>query len=175
MKWPPIIPKKAALAAAAGALLALAVLPGCKKAVHPAAPPPAKPAAGTNTTAAAGTNVVGKSSISVFNAGPPPGNKGRDPFNPDSTVRNPVPVQVPITASRAGPADPQLKLFGVVGSPGRWLATINSAILAVNEEASVRVPGGSVKLKVVEIGPGYADVMVEGSSVKRRLTMSQKD
>jgi hypothetical protein len=176
MKMPPIIPKKAALAALAGALLALAVLPGCKKAVHPAAPPPAKPAAGTNTTAGTGTNVVKEDpSISVFNDGLPPGNKGKDPFNPDSTVRNPAPLQVPKTVSATGPADPQLKLLGVVGSPGRWLATINTAILAVNEEATVRVPGGSVKLKVVEIGPGYADVIVEGSAVKRRLTMSQKD
>jgi len=174
MKLPTPFPKKAAAAALAGALLALAVLPGCKKAVRPAAPPPAKPAASTNTAAGTGTNLVTEF-VSVFDDSPPPGNKGRDPFNPDSTNRNPVAPLIAKTPSSAGPVDPQLKLQGVGGSPGRWVAVINNHILTVTDPAeTIRVPGGTITLKVIEIGSNYADVTVEGTAGVRRLTMDQK-
>jgi hypothetical protein len=109
----------------------------------------------------------------VFDNSLPPGNKGRDPFNPNSQ-RGFKPVDLAMRpGSPAAPADPQLKLLGVVGSPGRWLAAINNQTLAVREEATIRVPGGSVRLSVVEIGSNYADVMVEGSALTKRLTLSQ--
>ena len=176
MKWPPLIPKQAALAAVAGALLALAVLPGCKKTVRPAPPPPANPAAVTNTAAGTVTNHAAEF-VSVFDDSPPPGNKGRDPFNPDSHVRDPAAPAVPKTNGPVGPADPQLKLLSVVGSPGRWLATINNQSFFLNEEATVRLPGDSaakLKVKVIGIGSNYADVTVEGIAGTKHLTMGQK-
>jgi hypothetical protein len=174
MKVPPLFPKQAAAAALAGAMMALAVLPGCKKAARPPAPPPAKPAADTNTAAGTGTNLVTEF-VSVFDDSPPPGNKGRDPFNPDSTSRNPpVAPSIAKAISVAGPVDPQLKLLGVVGSPGRRLVTINNQFFLLNEEAAVRVSGGTVKVKVVEIGSNYAKVTVEGTAGIKTLTMDQK-
>lgn len=175
MNWPPLIPKKAALAATAAVLLALAVLPGCKKAAHPGAPPPPKPAAATNTTTGTGTN-LSTEKVSVFDDSPPPGNKGRDPFNPDSHSRDPAAPAIPKTNSPAGPVELQLKLQAVGGSPGRWVAVINNHILTVADPAeTVRFPGGgAVKLKVVEIGSNYADVTVDGTAEIKHLTMDQK-
>jgi hypothetical protein len=176
MKSPTSFPKKAAAAALAGALLALAVLPGCgKKPARPAASPPAKPAAGTNTTAGTTTNVAAEY-VSVFNDSPPPGNIGRDPFNPDSTNRNPAAPSIPKPISSAGPVDAQLKLQGVGGSPGRWVAVINNHILTVTDPPeTIRVSGGgTITLKVVEIGSNYADVTIEGTAGIKRLTINQK-
>jgi predicted small lipoprotein YifL len=176
MKSPAPYPKKAAVAALAGALMALAVLPGCgKKAPTPAAHPPAKPAAVTNTTAEAATNGEAEF-VSVFDDSPPPGNKGRDPFNPDSTNRNPAAPSIPKTTSAAGPVDAQLKLQGVGGSPGRWVAVINNHILTVTDPPeTIRVSGGgAITLKVVEIGSNYADVTIEGTAGIKRLTINQK-
>jgi hypothetical protein len=68
-----------------------------------------------------------------------------------------------------------LKLYSVAGSPGRWLAVINNQILATNDPATaVRVPGGTVMVKVVEIGEDYANVTIDGGAVKQHLTMGQK-
>ncbi|MGA2543627.1 MAG: hypothetical protein ABSG78_18925 [Verrucomicrobiota bacterium] len=173
MKLPRTCPKKAALAALAGVLMALTVLPGCKKPVKPAAPAPLKPAAGVTTAVVTATNLPAEF-VSVFDDSPPPGNKGRDPFNPDSTLRNPV-SEAPKRTDAVARVDPQLRLYSVTGSPGRWLAVINNQILAVTDPATpVRVPGGTVMVKVVEIGEDYADVTVDGGAVKKRLTMGQR-
>jgi hypothetical protein len=164
--------KIAILAAVAGAALALAVLPGCKKAPKPAAPAPPKPAA-EKTNAIVATNLSSEF-VSVFDDSPPPGNKGRDPFNPDSNSRYPV-SEAPKSTTSASLEPPQLKLYSVVGSPGRWLAVINNQILATNDPATaVRVPGGTVMVKVVEIGEDYANVTIDGGAVKQHLTMGQK-
>ncbi|HXR07228.1 MAG TPA: hypothetical protein VN765_07845 [Candidatus Acidoferrum sp.] len=173
MKLPRTCPKKAALAALAGMLMALTVLTGCKKPAKPAGPAPLKPAAGATTAVVTATNLPAEF-VSVFDDSPPPGNKGRDPFNPDSTLRNPVSV-APKPSVAVGRVDPQLRLYSVTGSPGRWLAVINNQILAVTDPpTSVRVPGGTVMVKVVEIGEDYADVTVDGGAVKKRLTMGQR-
>jgi hypothetical protein len=73
--------------------------------------------------------------------------------------------------------EPQLRLLSVVGSPGRWLATINNQYFRLNEEAVVRAAGDStvkLKLTLVGIGSNYADVTVEGTAGIKHLTMEQK-
>ncbi len=160
------------LAAVAVAALALTVLSGCKKAPKPAAPVHLKTAA-DNTNAVSSTNLPVEF-VSVFDDSPPPGNKGRDPFNPDSTSRYPA-SEAPKPTGPASPVAPQLKLYSVAGSPGHWLAVINNQILATNDPpTAVRVPGGTVMVKVVEIGEDYADVTLDGGAVKQHLTMGQK-
>ena len=171
-----LFPKQAALAAGAGAILALAVLPGCKKAAHPGAPTLKKPpavaaAAGTNTPAATATNAVPEFD-SVFDDSPPPGNKGRDPFNPLSNRRNPAPPKMVNNNTPPGPADAQFRLQSVAGREGKWVAVINNHILTVGEEETIKVPGGSVHVKVVEIGKDYADIIVDGT--QKHLTMGQR-
>ena len=65
-----------------------------------------------------------------------------------------------------------LKLYSVTGPP--WLAAINNQILAVTDQPThVRVTGGNVLVKVVQIGPDYADVTVNGGNIQR-LTIGQK-
>ena len=55
-----------------------------------------------------------------------------------------------------------LLLKGIVGSATHRLAVVNNQILETGETAPVRVAGGIVKVKCVEIGDSYAIVMVEG-------------
>ncbi len=168
-------PKKAALAAVAGVLLALAVLPGCNKAAKPVAAALPKPAPVAKTTGGTGTNLPAEF-VSVFDDSPPPGNTGRDPFNPDSTLRNPAAVGPKITATTVVAA-PLLRLYSVTGSPGRWMVVINNQIIdstEINKPIPVRVPGGIVTVRVVEIGEDYANVTVDGSLATKRLTMGQK-
>jgi hypothetical protein len=173
MKLLRIFPQRTALAVLAGALLALALLPGCKKAAKPAPPAAPKPAAHLNTNAVPGANLPTEF-VSVFDDSLPPGNKGRDPFNPDSTSRNPAAAEPKSTAPTA-PVAPQLKLYGITGSRGHWLAHINNQFLMLTDPAtSVRVPGGTVKVKIVEIGEDYADITIDDSATKTRLTMGQK-
>jgi hypothetical protein len=173
MKPPRPQTKIAMLAALACAVLALALLPGCKKAPKPAAPPLPKPAANkTNAVAAASLPLE---FVSVFDDSPPPGNKGRDPFNPDSTSRYPA-AEAPKSTAPSSSEPPLLKLYSVAGSPGRWLAVINNQILATNDDpTAVRIQGGrTVMVKVVEIGEDYADVTIDGGAVRQHLTMGQK-
>jgi hypothetical protein len=178
MKLPPLFPKKTTLATLTGALMALALLPGCNKTARPAAPGTPKPAAGgaaaaASTTAGSRTDLAAEF-VSVFNDSPHPGNKGRDPFNPNSHALDPAPPPPSRPGSPTGLADPQLRLFGVVGSSKRWLATINNHVFEVKEKATITVPGGKVTVQVVEIGSNYADVMVEGNTVTKRLTLSKE-
>jgi len=173
MKLLRIFPQRTALAVLAGALLALALLPGCKKAVKPAPPGAPKPAARLNTNAVPGASLPTEF-VSVFDDSPPPGNKGRDPFNPDSTSRNPAAVEPKSTAPTA-PTAPQLKLYGITGSPGHWLADINRQYLTVTDPpAKIKVPGGTIMIKIVEIGEDYADITINDSATRTRLTMGQK-
>ena len=167
-------PKKAALAALAGALLALALLPGCKKAAKPPPPPHPKPAAtaSLNTNDAPGSGLPAEF-VSVFDDSPPPANKGRDPFNPDSTSRNPAAV-VPQPTAPTAPVAPVLKLYGITGSPGRWLAHINNQFLTLTDPAPVKVPGGTVTVKIVEIGEDYADVTINGSAAQNQINHGTK-
>ncbi len=145
----------------------------CKKAVKPAPPAHPRLAAIVNTNVVEATNLPSEF-VSVFDDSPPPGNKGRDPFNPDSTSRNPAAVVSKPSAPTA-PVAPQLKLYGITGSPGHWLADINRQYLTVSDPpALIKVPGGAVKIKIVEIGEDYADITINDSATKTRLTMGQK-
>jgi len=159
-------------------LLFLALLPGCKKKPAPAPGPAPKPAVAAVRTNSVATNTdMAAEFVSVFDDRPPPENSGLDPFNPQSSRR----VQAPPPISKGGAAQPpppaagQLKLLGIVGSPGRRLVQINNQLITITDPpTSVRIPGGTVIVKVVEIGEDYADVMVEGISGKQRLTIGQK-
>jgi len=142
MKLLRIFPQRTALAVLAGALLALALLAGCKKAAKPAPPAAPKPAAHVNTNAVPGASLPTEF-VSVFDDSPPPGNKGRDPFNPDSTSRNPAAVEPKSTAPTA-PVAPQLKLYSVTGSSGHWLAHINNQFLMLTDPATFP-PAASIR------------------------------
>ena len=153
---------------ATAAALVLCLASACKPSAPPAAAPkpvPAKPA-----PMAAGTNLTTVAYVSVFDDLMPP--KGRDPFFPNSHRRDPVPV-IPRNETPQSVAG-ELQLKGVIGSPGHRTALINSAILEVGEQDTVRVPSGRVKVKCLEIGEDYAVVRVEGEAQPKRLVLNKK-
>ena len=154
--------------AAAGAGVLLALFSGCS----PAKPAPPKPAAATTTTKA-GTSTATVADLanqfrSVFDDSLPPGNKGRDPFFPNSIRRMPAEMPKPITSTPAH-VEANFRLGGIEGRPGKRLAVINSSyILAVGEDADIKLPTGiKVHIHVVEIGADYAVIAVEGEGTKR--------
>ncbi len=79
-----------------------------------------------------------------------------------------------VAAARKAAVASDLLLKGIVGSATHRLAVINNQILETGETAPVRVAGGVVKVKCVEIGDNYAIVMVEGETGMQRLEMDKK-
>jgi hypothetical protein len=155
--------------AAAIAGLVLCLVPACKPAAAPAGP--AKPAPAKPAAVAPATNLVAVDYTSVFVELMPP--KGRDPFFPNSHRRDIVPM-VTTRPDRPSPPASELMLKGIVGAPNHRLALINNSILEVGEEDSVRVPGGHVRVKCLEIGQDYAVVKAEGEPQPKRLELNKK-
>ncbi|HEY3853666.1 MAG TPA: hypothetical protein VGO67_04650 [Verrucomicrobiae bacterium] len=152
----------------AGLLLALS--PGCKRAPMPAAKPPAPV---TKPVVAIATATVSTDAFkSAFEDLLPP--KGRDPFFPDSHRREPAPAPIVVAAARKAAVASDLLLKGIVGSANHRLAVVNNQILEKGETAPVRVAGGVVKVKCLEIGDSFALVMVEGETRMQRLEMDKK-
>jgi hypothetical protein len=148
----------------------LCFLPACKRGAAPAGGP--KPATIVKTNALPATNHLALEFRSVFEDQlmPP---RGRDPFFPNSHRRDPTPA--PRSPGEKPPPASGLMLKGVVGSPKHRLAVINNAILEVNEEGQVQVPGGRVRVKCLEIGEDFAVVKADGESQPKRLELKRKD
>jgi hypothetical protein len=148
--------------------LILCAVPACKPAAPPA--PAAKPAAAPNSAVASATNTAFVAKVSVFEQLMPP--KGRDPFFPNSHRREPEPVK------GGSPDKPlptaELVLKGIVGSTNHRLALVNDDILEVGEAGSVRVAGGHLGVRCLEIGEDYAVFKVEGEIQTKRLQLSKK-
>jgi hypothetical protein len=167
MRTPPPFWQGIQVAAAAG--LILCFVPACKPAAQPAAA--AKPAAAKPSTVAAAPSTAAPAIVSVFQQLMPP--NGRDPFFPNSRRREPEVAKGP-SPDRPPPAS-ELVLKGIVGSANHRLALINDdSIMEVGEEGSVRVPGGHVKLRCLEIGEDYAVIQVVGEVQTKRLQLSKK-
>jgi hypothetical protein len=152
-------------AAAAGLMLCMAL--ACKPSSSPAGR--GKVAAKTNTVFL-DISTTSNQNASVFEQLMPP--RGRDPFFPNSHRRDAVPT-LAIRRDRPPPAS-ELVLKGVVGAASHRMALINNAILERGEEGSVRVPGGHVKVRCMEIGEDYAVVKVDGEIQPRRLGLDKK-
>jgi hypothetical protein len=155
--------------AVVAALLMVCLAPGCKPAVKPASP--AKPAPPKAAAAVSDLHHAAVDHLSVFEELMPP--KGRDPFFPNSHRRDVVPVMA-TSPNMPPPPTSALVLKGVIGSPNHRMALINSSILEVGEEEAVRVPGGHVKVKCLEIGEDYAVIRAEGESQPKRLELNKK-
>jgi hypothetical protein len=154
-------------------LLALALLPGCRKPAPPApAPKPGAASAPQKTNAPAATTNLSLEFVSVFDD-TLPRDKARDPFYPDSTrtapgVTNTMPAPPPPQMA------PELKLLGISGSAARRVATINNSIVEAGEDPEIRTPSGTVSAHVVEIGADYVILAIKGETGRTRLTLEQK-
>jgi hypothetical protein len=165
MRNPPPFWHGIRVVAAAG--LTLCFVPACKPAAPPAAP--AKPAAAKTTAVAFATTNASLAVDSVFEQLMPP--KGRDPFFPNSHRRDPQPAK---GSPQEKPLASELVLKGIVGSANSRLALVNDDILKVGEVASVKVAGGHVEVKCLEIGEDYAVIKVTGELETKRLQISKK-
>jgi hypothetical protein len=147
--------------------LAAVWLGGCKKAPPPPLP---KPAVAAKPVAAAPVTTNDTSQfVSVFEDLPP--QVGKDPFFPTSHRRDPSAATAAQTHEHV---DQSLVLKGIVGSVGRRIAVINDETMEVGEQASVRTPGGHVRVKCLDIGVDYALIQVEGEPQSKKLVMEQK-
>jgi len=153
-----------------GLLLALSITAGCggKPAAAPVAAKPKAAAPKTNSVVEE-TNVSAKY-VSDFeeNLLAP---KGRDPFFPASSRRNPVPVAVAPTH-----VDPVLELTAVIRLGKRGQAVINHSSLEVGEQLSIRTPPENrlMVVRCLDIGDDYADIQVQGEAGPRRLVMKKR-
>jgi len=99
---------------------------------------------------------------------------GVDPFFPGSTRRK---VQQDSedgrkTARPVGVGALQLK--GIMGPPDKRIALINNLTFAKGEEGEVRVPGGKLKIKCVDIRPKSVVVTLEGQTEEHELILPEK-
>ena len=97
---------------------------------------------------------------------------GIDPFFPNSSRRAPKPKEMVAAPTRVT-ADPHridhITLKGITGTSDRRLALINNMAFASGEVGNVRVPGGSLKIRVLNISEKSVTVAVEGDSVPHEL------
>ncbi|HWD18505.1 MAG TPA: hypothetical protein VHB20_04445 [Verrucomicrobiae bacterium] len=162
-------PPRRGLLAGAACFVAVALLCGCKRPAPAAPAKPLTPIAAKTEAAAAAPAHDSNQFLSVFEDLPPA--KGKDPFFPTSHRREPA---APAMAAAKVRLDPTLVLKGIVGSAGRRIAVINSETMQVGEESPVRIPGGHVRVKCLEIGVNYVVVQVEGETQPKKLEMDQK-
>jgi hypothetical protein len=155
--------------AAASAGLILCLASACKPSAPPSGPPKTVTAAATKPVASASANVSAEY-VSTFEQLMPP--KGKDPFFPNSRRRDPV---APLIRAPNSPLpEAVVTLKGIVGGIQHRLAVINNAILEVGEAGSVKVPGGHVQVRCMEIGEDYAVVKVDGEIQTKRLQLNRK-
>ena len=157
------------LQAATAAALIVCLTPACKPPIRPSGP--AKLAVTKTNLTSCATNQFPSPYASVFEDLTPP--KGRDPFFPNSHRRDPVPI-MPVAMTEKPPPSSELVLKGVVGAANHRLAVINNVILETGESGTVRVPGGKLRLKCLEIGEDFAVIQVEGEIEPKRLRLTKK-
>jgi len=146
-------------------------LPGLQAALFKqAAPvkPEVKPAPKTNAPPVAPVPVVPKSVFDDKLKG------GKDPFFPNSSRRAEKVVTTPggTNTTKAPPnqaAQLQLKYI----SPDRRFILVNDKNLGVNEEASVRIANGRVKVKCLSISDKSAVVTIEGDPERKELRLRE--
>ena len=93
---------------------------------------------------------------------------GKDPFFPKSTRRN---AQGPIGNAPVLAPIIKLALKGISGPANNRLALINNQPITAGETATVRVPGGQIKVRCWEINADSAVISVEGDPEKRELRL----
>ncbi len=119
-------------------------------------------AAETNKTAPA---VVFPKSVFVHNDP-----AGKDPFFPNRQrgVTVVVNTNTPTPVLNAG----LLKLTGIAGG-AKPIATINGRTFSAGEEQDVKIPGGTAKIRVVEIKEKSVIVEIEGQPARKELVLPE--
>ncbi len=144
----------------------LLTLVGCSDPAKSAAP--VKKADDKAKLSQADTNVVVLETKAVFDDDP---KTTKDPFFPSSKRRLSKPTiaksGVPETSKSV-----ELRLRGVVGSPGRFIATINDKTFAEGDKSQVSAGSNqTLVVKVTKITERSVTVVVDGEPAPRELTL----
>lgn len=154
---------------AVAAPLAQGAAPAGETPAAKTAPAPASPAAADKAPADTVTVLGLTVQKAQFTDSP---TSGVDPFFPNSSRRAPKPKEMVAAPTRVTP-DPHridhITLKGITGTSDRRLALINNMAFASGEVGNVRVPGGLLKIRVLNIGEKSVTVAVEGDSVPHEL------
>jgi hypothetical protein len=95
--------------------------------------------------------------------------KGKDPFFPNSSRRQPVPPADVVLA--APPPSSEFKLKGITGPANRRFALINNRDFEVGEKGSVYAGGKKITIKCEKIGPRSAWITIEGQPGLKELRL----
>ena len=100
---------------------------------------------------------TGLGQIQSVYAQPTSSKDGRDPFYPESTrLAEAMPV-APHTVEISS-----LRVPGISGTPGHYMAIINNHAFAIGDEGEVSTPNGRVNVRCLEIQSDHVMVEVNG-------------
>jgi hypothetical protein len=128
----------------------------------------AVPVAKAQAPTQASTGIGTIQSVFILPASPA---EGRDPFYPESTRA----IEAAAAANQSQNHTVEitsLKVPGVSGTPGHFLAIINTHTFAVGEEGDLKTSGGSVHIRCLDIRPDA--VMVEINGQVHRLPVEDQ-
>ena len=95
--------------------------------------------------------------------------EGRDPFYPESTRA----IESVAATTQSHTVDiTSLKVPGLSGTPGHFLAIINTHTFEVGEEGDLKTTGGLVHIRCLAIEPDF--VMVEINGQIHRIPVESK-
>jgi hypothetical protein len=113
-------------------------------------------AAKAQAPAQASTGIGTIQSVFILPASPA---EGRDPFFPESTRA----IEAAAAANQSHTVEiTSLKVPGISGTPGHFLAIINTHTFAVGEEGDLKTAGGSVHIRCLDIQPDAVMVEING-------------
>jgi hypothetical protein len=98
--------------------------------------------------------------------------KGKDPFFPNSSRRQPVRPADGAVAITAPPSTSEFKLKGITGPANRRFALINNRDFEVGEKGSVYAGGKKVTIKCEKIGPRSVWITLEGQPGLKELRLT---
>lgn len=101
---------------------------------------------------------------------------GKDPFFPNSVRRGQKPPDrpTPSGSTAIAPEPVQLTLRAISIGQTKRLATINSRVVAIDEEADVLVGTQKVKIRCLEIRDASVLVRIEGVNEPKELFLRQR-
>ncbi len=104
---------------------------------------------------------------------------GVDPFFPKSKRRHPkneAVVAAPESEVETVPSGriENLSLKGITGTGAQRLALINNRSFSKDESGTVRIPGGQMQIRVLELGDRSVKIKIEGDPKTHEITLDDR-
>lgn len=103
--------------------------------------------------------------------------KGVDPFHPKSRRRHPASeavAAVPDAEITPSGRIEQLSLKGIAGQGAARLALINNRSFAAGESGGVRIPGGQMQIRVLELGERSVKIRIDGDPKTHEIKLDDR-